>query len=81
MTDTPPAIQQEYRRRIMARSAEERLRMASSMHQTARTIVLASLPPAADPAETRRLLLHRFYPELKQASPSSPVSFPITDNQ
>jgi hypothetical protein len=49
----------------MARSPEDRLRMAVSMHQTARTIALASLPPRASPAETRLLLRERFYPELR----------------
>ena len=51
MNDTPPAIQREFRRRIMIRTPEERLRMASSMHQTARTIALASMPPDADPSD------------------------------
>ena len=64
MTDTPPVVEREFRRCIMARSPEERLRMAVSMHQTARTMALASLPAGTDPAETRRLLLQRFYPEL-----------------
>jgi hypothetical protein len=64
MTDTPPAVEREFRRLIMARPAEERLLMAVSMHQSARAIALASLPPDADPVETRRLLSHRFYPEL-----------------
>ena len=68
MTDTPPAIEQEFRRRLMARPAEERLLMAVSMHQTARTIALASLSPTASRAETRSFLLDRFYPELGGAS-------------
>ena len=62
------------------RTPEERLRMASSMHQTARTIALASMPPDADPSETRRLLFHRFYPffkllALKRAIPVTVVVF------
>lgn len=64
MTDTSPDMELEFRRRIMARPAEERLRMAVSMHQTARTIAIASLPPDLPRAESLRLLRDRFYPEL-----------------
>ena len=64
MTDTSPDMEREFRRRIMARAPEERLLMAASMHESARTLALASLPPNTSPAATRRFLLIRFYPEL-----------------
>jgi hypothetical protein len=67
MTDTPPDMQQECRRCTMARPAKERLRMAGSMDQTARTIAIASLPPDIPHAESPRLLFERFYPELARS--------------
>ncbi|MBM4116398.1 hypothetical protein FJ251_01465 [bacterium] len=58
MDDTPRHVQEIYRRQIMALTPEERLRMASSLFDTARALVLAGLPPGEEP---RRALFLRFY--------------------
>jgi hypothetical protein len=43
MTDTPPAIQERYRRMLMQRSGVERLQMACAMFDAARILVRAGL--------------------------------------
>ena len=58
MEDTPRHIQEIYRCQIMALAPEERLRMVSSLFDTARALVLAGLPPGTEP---RRALFLRFY--------------------
>jgi len=49
---------------LMAKSGAERLRMASGMFDSARRLMLASLPKNLPPATIRQLLLVRTYPEL-----------------
>lgn len=64
MNDTPPEIAQKYRQMLLARSAEERLKMGSSMNATARALVRASVlarDPQASPGAVRRELFLRFY--------------------
>jgi hypothetical protein len=61
MTDTTPEMEILFRERLMARSGEERLRMASSMFDSARRMILASLPPGLSPAEQRMRLYERLY--------------------
>jgi len=61
VTDTPPAIEQEMRRKIMARSGEERFIMGSEMFESAREMVMASLPKDLSETERRRLLFERIY--------------------
>lgn len=64
MTDTSPAMQKLYDDMILSLSGEERLRMAGSMFQTARRLVLASLleqNPNATPEDLRVGLFLRFY--------------------
>jgi hypothetical protein len=61
MNDTSPAIQRKVRAMLMARTGEERLRMASQMFDTARALALASFPPGLDDTEVRRRLCQRFY--------------------
>lgn len=56
MTDTPPAIQQMVRRKIMGRSAEERFIMGAETFDSAREMVAASLPKDLSEADRRRLL-------------------------
>lgn len=66
MNDTDPRVDAVYRRMLMAKSGEERVRMACSMHATAKAIALASLRashPKASEAELRGLLFLRFYRE------------------
>ena len=61
MTDTPPEVEEIYRKMLMARSNEERFMMGIGMFETARKFVLASLPPDASPRQVRQHLLQRFY--------------------
>jgi len=49
------------RRGLMDRSPEERLRIGSEMHESARAVVLASLPAGLSEAERRYRLFLRFY--------------------
>ena len=46
------------------RSGSERIRMASDMFESARTMVCASLPNDLSPADFRQTLLQRTYPEI-----------------
>ncbi|MDO8690067.1 MAG: hypothetical protein Q7R39_08680 [Dehalococcoidia bacterium] len=64
MRDTSPELEERFLSMLMARSGEERVRMACDMHETARRLVLASLlaqNPNATPAELRKGLFLRFY--------------------
>jgi len=64
MKDTSPDIDTRYRAMLLARSGEERLQMAASMHATARALVMASVreaEPAITPARLRQALFLRFY--------------------
>jgi len=61
MNDTAPEIEELLRRRLMALSPEERLRMAAASFDVARRIVLASFPPGLTPLEVRRRLYERLY--------------------
>lgn len=46
---------------LMARTGSERLIMGSQMFETARTILLASLPPGLSDFEIKRRLCERVY--------------------
>lgn len=64
MNDTSPEMEARYRAMLLARSPEERLRMAGSMYSAARRLVVASIlaaDPSAPPAAIRRALFLRFY--------------------
>lgn len=64
MRDTSPEVERLIEARYAAMSGEERLMIAARMFDTARSIVLASLPTDLSPAEQRRALCRRLYPEL-----------------
>ena len=61
MNDTSPEIERRFRQMIMARSGSERLIMGASMFDTARAIVLASLPKDLSEDELNRRLFERIY--------------------
>lgn len=64
MTDTPAGVEARYRRMLLARSGEDRLRMGLSMYSTARAFVVASLlerEPQASPERIREAVFLRFY--------------------
>ena len=60
MNDTPAAFEEKFRRMLLKRSGEERLKMGCSMHATARALVKASIPEK-DPIVVNRALFLRFY--------------------
>ena len=61
MTDTTPEAARLYHELLMAKSADERFRMGVSMCESARAIVLGSLPAGLSAIERRVALLHRYY--------------------
>ena len=64
MKDTPAEVEASYGAMLLARSGEERLRMAGSMYATARALAVASLlerEPEISPVALRQALFLRFY--------------------
>lgn len=53
-------MEREFRKMILARSGEERLKMGCSMHATARALVKASIVEK-DPIALKQALFLRFY--------------------
>lgn len=64
MTDTTPEVARLVRELSARKTGAERLQMGAGMFETARTMVLASLPPGLPEQEIRRRLCARFYGEL-----------------
>jgi len=62
VNDTPPDVDELYRRMILRRSPEERLGMACRMFSSARALARAGMP-AASGAQARRQMLLRLYAE------------------
>jgi hypothetical protein len=63
MSDTPPEIAEMVRARLMALSGEERFIMGARMFDSARRMVLASLPEGLSETERKRQLFNRLYGE------------------
>ena len=63
MNDTSPEIEEKFHEMLMARSGAERVVMGASMFDTARAIVLASLPKDLPEDELKRRLFERIYGE------------------
>jgi len=63
MTDTSPEIEHLVRKRLMAFSGAERIRMGADMFSAARRMILASLPEDLDDAERKLRLFERVYGE------------------
>jgi hypothetical protein len=61
VTDTPPEIVELVRRKLMARSGEERFLMGVRMFDAARDMVLASLPAGLSSEELKHQLFRRLY--------------------
>ena len=64
MKDTPADVEARYRRMLLARPGENRLRMGFSMYATARALVVASIlasEPGAAPERIRQAIFLRFY--------------------
>ena len=61
VTDTPPAIAEMVRARLMALSGAERLLIGVRMCEAARRMALASIPADLPERERARLLFERVY--------------------
>ena len=62
MNDTPPEVDELYRRMLLRRPPAERLCMACRMFSSARALVRAGIPATSD-AQIRRQVLLRLYAE------------------
>lgn len=82
MKDTSPKVQalvDEYYRRM---TPDERVRIAASMFETARAIVLSSLPPGLSRRERRLAVAKRFYEgELPEAALIAHAEWPDENGQ
>lgn len=69
MNEAPPDFEAMVDERYRRMSPEERVRIAASMYDTARAIVLSSLPPGLSRRERRLAFARRFYEgELPEAA-------------
>lgn len=69
MNDTSPKIEAMVDERYKQMTPDERVQIAASMFDTARVIVLSSLPPDLSRRERRLALARRFYEgELPEAA-------------
>ena len=63
MNDTSPEIAEMVRARLMNLSGETRLIMGAQMFESARAMILASLPTDLTEFERKQLLFERIYGE------------------
>jgi hypothetical protein len=69
MSDTSPEFEVMVTERYRKMTPDERVRIAASMYDTARAIVLSSLPPGLSRRERRLAFARRFYEgELPEAA-------------
>jgi hypothetical protein len=61
MNDATPEIEERVRKMMMERSPQERMRMAADMFESARALIIASLPKDLPPEELKRQLFQRIY--------------------
>jgi len=61
MSDTSPKIEAMIRKRYEQMTPDERVRIAAGMFETARAIVISSLPPNLSRREQRLAVARRFY--------------------
>jgi hypothetical protein len=71
MKDTTPEMEALVRARYRAMTPGERVAVAAQMFDTARAIVIASLPPGLSAGELRRRLCERLYGSLAQRAYAS----------
>ena len=60
MKDTTASVEQRVKESMMRLSGEERLKMGASMFDSAKELVIASLPPGTS-SEVRKAIFMRFY--------------------
>ena len=70
VTDTSPEIATRVRDRIMKFSGAERFIIGARMFESARAVVLASLPKDISEAKRKRILYERVYGEPFREAPS-----------
>jgi len=63
MKDTSPEVNEMMYQRLMALSGEERVLMGFSMIQSAKEMILASLPEDITEPERKKMLYERYYGE------------------
>jgi hypothetical protein len=81
MKDTPPEFEAMVRERYRQMTPEERVNIAASMYETARIIVLSSLPPGLSRRERRLAFARRMYQnELPEAALIAYADWPGPDN-
>jgi hypothetical protein len=69
VNDTSPKIEAMIKERYRQMTPDERVRIAASMFETARAIVLSSLPPNLSHRDRRLAVARRFYgDELPEAA-------------
>lgn len=69
MNDTPPEFEAMVNERYRRMTPDERVKIAASMYDTARAIVLSSLPPGLNRRERRLAFARRLYEgELPEAA-------------
>ena len=69
MSDTSPEFEAMVNERYRRMTPDERVKIAASMYDTARAIVLSSLPPGLSRRERRLAFARRFYEgELPEAA-------------
>ena len=69
MNDTSPEVESMINERYRRMTPDERVTIAASMYETARAIVLSSLPPNLSRQERRLAMAKRFYgDELPEAA-------------
>ena len=61
MNDTAPEIRKLVHEKLMALSGEQRFVLGASMFESARRMVLASLPQGLPDRELKQRLFERFY--------------------
>ena len=61
MNDTAPKVEAMIRERYARMTPSERVEIASGMFETARAIVISSLPPGLSRREQRLAVARRFY--------------------
>jgi hypothetical protein len=69
MNDTSAAVEHRVNERYAAMSPEERMHIAASLYETARTIIASSLPAGLTAEERRYAIVKRLYgDELPEAA-------------
>jgi hypothetical protein len=80
-SDTSPEVARVVAERFRDMSGRERFMIGVQMFETARALVMASLPPGVSEQERRHHLCARFYPEISNAFALSRQQAVVDDHQ